>query len=467
MVLGMHVAAGVLGALLAVWIFGRASYSWGLIRVGVSVAPAVRGETAIVLTPIGDVTARTHRTPIRLTVELERLNLPALRRAARELPDAQTVMADIERRALRSAANYALRMLALSLAGGILASLLLVRGPFPRHLASGFAGALVMALLFAATARTFDRKAFAGPRYNGPLAEAPGAIRFARDGLARLSRLRGRMDGIAANLARFYASLDEAGPRMPGENDIRVLHVSDIHNNPLAVDLVAQLARRFRADLVVNTGDLTDYGTEAEEAVLQPLRGLSMRQLFVAGNHDSRTTMRALSRIPDARVLDGQTAVIEGVRFLGFADPVSRRAGYGNVDPSAEDLDALEREIRRTVAGLSAPPDVLLVHNHRVAERLGGVAPVILYGHSHRASIRRIGGTVFINAGTTGAAGARYFQAPNGVPYSAVVLHFSREHRGHLLAADVLHMRGAEGEFTLQRHMLNGTVATPEEAAGP
>jgi predicted phosphodiesterase len=462
----VHGIVGILGAVLAVWIFGHAAYSWGLVRVRVSVAPARYGDTAIVLTPIGEITARTHRAPVRLTVQLDRLHLGTVRRMAKEIPDASVVLADLEQRACRSIGRYALRLLLLALAGGTLASIVLLRGSGPWHLFSGFAGLAITSLALVATVGTYDRGSFASPRYTGPLAEAPGAVRFARDGLARLSRLRGRMDTIAASLARFYASLGDSGPRVPAQSDLRVLHISDLHNNPVAIDFVERLARHFRVDLIVNTGDVTDYGTEVEEAFIQRLRQLPVPQLLVAGNHDSQTTLRTLDREAEMRVLDGESVVVHGVRFAGWPDPVSKRQGYGRVNPSSEDLDRLRKEIRDEVASLPAPPHVLLVHNHRVAEQLGGAAPVILYGHSHRPSVRRTPRSIFINAGTTGGAGARYFEARNGVPYSAVVLHFSREEPGHLLAADLLQVHGPEGEFVLQRHMLNGTT-NRDEHFGP
>lgn len=464
---GVHAGVGVLGALLAVWIFGHAVYSWGLARVRVSVSPARSGDTVIVLTPVGEITAHTHRAPVRITIELERVDLAAIGAMAREAPDARAVVADLQQRALCSAGNYALRVLILALLGGILASLLVLRGPVTRHGVSGLAGLAATALVLAVTASTFDRSAFASPRYTGPLAEAPGAVRFARDGLARLSRLRGRMDTIVASLARFYASLGRSGPQLPRDTDVRVLHVSDIHNNPFALSLIEQLARRFRVDLIVNTGDLTDYGTSVEEALLQPLGRLPVPQLFVAGNHDSRSTVRALQRIPGVHTLNGTMVQILGIRFIGWADPVSEREGYGSVDPSPDDLQALERRIRDQVAHLPQPPQVILVHNHRLARSLDGLAPVILYGHDHRPAVSRTPVSVLIDAGTTGAAGARYFQVREGVPYSAAILHFSRERPGHLLAADLLQVRGPEGEFALQRYMLNGAASSTETNSVP
>ena len=45
------------------------------------------------------------------------------------------------------------------------------------------------------------------------------------------------------------------------ESVVRVLHVSDIHNNPVAFDFMEQIINNFNVDFVIDTGDITDYGT--------------------------------------------------------------------------------------------------------------------------------------------------------------------------------------------------------------
>jgi 3',5'-cyclic AMP phosphodiesterase CpdA len=45
---------------------------------------------------------------------------------------------------------------------------------------------------------------------------------------------------------------------------LRVLHISDLHLNPTAYDIVESVVEQFGVDVVVDTGDSTDLGTTAE-----------------------------------------------------------------------------------------------------------------------------------------------------------------------------------------------------------
>jgi len=89
---------------------------------------------------------------------------------------------------------------------------------------------------------------------------------------------------------------------------------------------------------------------------------------------------------------------------LSLIAPV--RAVFGNTDPT--DLPGLEEEILLTVGGIR----VHVSHGHEVgtptpaklAERYD--ADVLVYGHTHRQLVTRIGGRLVINPG---AAGPRRF----------------------------------------------------------
>src|SRR5439155_11105773 len=140
-------------------------------------------------------------------------------------------------------------------------------------------------------------------------------------------------------------------------------------------------AKQYQVDLVVCTGDLTDYGSAPENAFVARWGTPASQTLFVTGNHDSRVTLAAMRRLPRAAApADGVVTTAAGLRFAGWADPASERDGLGSVDTSERQLADLERRIRAALPHLQPPPDVLLVHNYRVAEALAGTVPVILYG---------------------------------------------------------------------------------------
>ena len=114
--------------------------------------------------PIGEITARTHRAPVRLTVQLDRLHPRHRASDGQEIPTPAIVLADLEQRACRSIGRYAFRLLLLAPAGGTLASLMLLRGSGPRHpLFSRFVGLAATTLVLVATVGTYDRAGLREP----------------------------------------------------------------------------------------------------------------------------------------------------------------------------------------------------------------------------------------------------------------------------------------------------------------
>ena len=100
-----------------------------------------------------------------------------------------------------------------------------------------------------------------------------------------------------------------ASPPAPSPDDadtLRILHISDIHNNVAAMNFVQELAADFHADAVIDTGDLTDYGLPVEATLSKGLARLPMPYLFVAGNHDSAGHRARRPRPPQRDILDGQ-----------------------------------------------------------------------------------------------------------------------------------------------------------------
>jgi Icc-related predicted phosphoesterase len=250
---------------------------------------------------------------------------------------------------------------------------------------------------------------------------------------------------------------------------VRVLHISDLHNNPAAVSFVRDLAQKFEVSAVIDTGDLSDFGTPVEARAAQGLAGLrelGIPYVFVAGNHDSEATMRAVEANLGGIVLRaGEPPVtVAGLRIVGAPDPSALRPGAGDVNTSSEELDQAGEELLGRYQASKTPPDIVCVHNPRQAAPLQGIATLILCGHMHRPSVDVDQGTVMCNAGTTGAAGGRYFERPEGVPFSAAVLHFSAPRQqgssvtipARLLYIDQVSLQGSLREYSITRRGFSG-----------
>src|SRR5687767_15987356 len=102
---------------------------------------------------------------------------------------------------------------------------------------------------------------------------------------------------------------------MPGEDQdtFRVLHVSDIHNNPAAFPFLREVAQQFQVEFIIDTGDLTDFGSPLEATIGREIARLPFPYVIVLGNHDSPTVGTALAQLPNVTVLDGNPVTVGGV----------------------------------------------------------------------------------------------------------------------------------------------------------
>ena len=103
---------------------------------------------------------------------------------------------------------------------------------------------------------------------------------------------------------------------------------------------------------------------------------------------------------------------------------------------------------------MSGPPDVVAVHDDRMAEALAGRVPLVLSGHFHEEGERVDHGTLYLRAGSTGGSGFNVFTEPGGIPLSAEVLYFVRGPEPGLIAYDVIDQSPESGSLTVDRHVI-------------
>jgi predicted phosphodiesterase len=214
---------------------------------------------------------------------------------------------------------------------------------------------------------------------------------------------------VAAGLWMFSApGLPRPKTRVHGPgSEITLLVISDMHNNLEAMEKVAEIARRRGADAVIDAGDLTDFGTSSETAVVRLAGKLGVPHVFVAGNHDSLDTINALKREENTLLPDDRRVSVAGLRVIGQHDPASRSRSPHPVTSSKAEIGRSRRRLASVMQG-DRRPDVIVVHRPEIAERFAGQAVLIVDGHVHQASVRRVGGSVIVNPGSAGAAGLRY-----------------------------------------------------------
>ncbi|MGH9233315.1 MAG: metallophosphoesterase family protein, partial [Acidimicrobiales bacterium] len=500
------------GAALAVALFGRVPAKVGPFETTMSARPSLNGHTVVQLAPLGTIDLDTHDWPLAIQLRVDQIDVADAERIARN-PAAIDRLGDQAADEVRSALmGLVVRCTLVALAGGVAGALAARLSWRSVGVGAAVAGLLVLAL-GAGAAATFDERAVSEPRYTGLLTRAPTAVGDIEAVIDRFGEYRTQLSELVDNMATLYLAGAELPTFQPDGELIRVLHVSDIHLNPQAFDMIERLTEQFGVDVVADTGDLTDWGTSPEARLVDRIGDLDVPYVYVRGNHDSRAVQAAVADQPNAVVLDGEAATVAGLRFWGVGDPryTPDKSDQGDGTEQERAL-AFAPEAAEQLAGHEPPDvDVAMVHDQRVAVDLGGAVPLVLAGHTHNADEDRIvppddgtdaddsaddsgtdttddtdttGGdgvdaaesgaaegedepaeTLLLVEGSTGGAGLRGLQGEEPEPLAASILYFDPETR-ELVAYDRITVAWLQDAgATIERHII-GDLPEDDEADG-
>lgn len=407
------------------------------------VQPGGHGGTGLGLPPLGRVTADTHGAPLTLSVDVTSLDIDRMQELIGERDPAARLRAEAVSGFEAQLRRLLVRTLLLSaLVGGAVAALL--PGRRWSHLPVGaLGGVLGVALALAWLWRGYDATAFErAPRFEGALEQAPALLATIQRHVDDFDVVRNRVGVLGARIAELYTAAAVEGEA--GTGATRILHVSDVHSNPLAIEMIDRLVENFDIDAVVDTGDITTFGSPLEARIGELLADLDVPYFLVPGNHDSPANRAALATTPQVVVLDGEMATFSGISILGVADPTFTADGGLGTDAANEvkerSAEAVARLVRRR------RPDVLAVHDLRQAGETAGQVPLVLAGHAHERSSQERDGTLVLTVGSTGATGLGSFTAESDLAYEAQILHFDQD---RLAALDYISLTGLDGSFVV------------------
>lgn len=448
-----------LGAVAAVVTLPLTSTTSGRVGPGdvsLRATTARTGGTRLALPPLGAVSARTHATPVALEATVDRIDLDKLQTVLSAPDPQQRLEANVERDLRPLLRSLVLRsVLFAAVAGGLAAALL--PGRRLHHLPVGaLGGAVTVTMLLVTRWRGYDTAAFSEPRFEGSLERAPGVLRAVGRHVDDLADVRRRVSTLGRELSSLYRAV--ATPPAAATGETRLLHVSDVHLNPLGLEIARQLAERFEVDAIVDTGDLTSFGYPVEARIAELLVGMPAPYVVVPGNHDSNEVRAALSAVANVQVLDG-VVDLAGVRVLGVPDPTFTADNAISADEAAEVKARAAVDVARRVD--AERPDVLAVHDPLLAGRSTGLVDLVIAGHVHKRGNQLAGGTRTLTVGSTGATGLGSFAVEGGRAYEAEVLTFSG---GVLVAVDYVSLRGIGGSFRIDRVVIPPPDAADEPA---
>lgn len=414
----------------------------------VSAGPARHGATVVELPPLGRLRAATHRAPLEVRARVLAIDIEAVQDATSGSDPVASLRRDVDEALPGVLRAFVLRALLAAAIAGAVVALSLPGRRWWYALAGSTGGVVAVGGLLVSAWVPYDSDAFAEPRLSGELERVPGLLVAAERNLEGIDQVRDRVEVLSSRLAEMYAaSVGELPGGAPGETAI--LHVSDLHLNPLGAELAVRLAGDLEVDAVLDTGDVTSYGLALEARFGALLEASPVPYLLVPGNHDSASNRAELAGLAGITVLDGEIATVGDVRILGIADPTFTASNEVSTEEATGIKEALTDEVRAAV--LAARPDVLAVHDPGQAEATTGVVPVVVAGHVHERTERTDEGTLVLTVGSTGATGLGAFTVETARSYDAEVLRFRG---GELVAVDHLSVSGIDGAFTLERRLV-------------
>ena len=422
------------------------------------------GGADLDIPPLGALQVDAYDGPLRLEIQLSRVDEIRATQLAADPVRLDGVVDEVSAD-LRDAVEQVAWLTALAaVGGGTAASLLVLRSRREPLIALGLSTVLVAATGGLAAA-TWRPEALSQPTYTGLLVNANSLIGSAQDLVARFDAYRSSLEDLVANVSTLYSTLSTLPPPGGAGDSVTLLHVSDIHLNPAGFDLVQQVVTQFDVDGVLDTGDITDWGTQPENTLISRVGTLGVPYVFTRGNHDSTVTAQLVAAQPNATVLDDSAATVGGIEIVGTPDP--RFTPDPNADDGVETLQQTGEDLAEFVEGLPDPPAIAMVHDPEQAPPLDGVVPLVLAGHTHEREVTRLdGGTLLMVQGSTGGAGLRALQGEFPEPLTCTVLYLDPG-TGALTAYDQITLGGlGRTEVTIDRQLVAPAVPTGGDGLG-
>ncbi|WP_123788582.1 metallophosphoesterase family protein [Phytoactinopolyspora halophila] len=434
------VILALLGAWVALLVAGTTREVAGPLVVDASVRPSWGGQSIVQVDPIGTLLVDSHTAPVSLQVNVRSVEEEGLNQIA----DNPTMLTELDDRIVSDLQDVivaaGVRGAIVAVLGAAIGAALVLRSVRYTFLAAGLA-LVGIAGSYGSAALTYDAEAVRSPTYTGLFEAAPQLVGEAEEIATNFDAYAEQLAGIVTNVGALYNTTLSLPTFSPDDDLTRVLHVSDLHLNPAAWEIIDAVATQYDVDVIVDSGDIADHGTPLESNYVRPIGTLDRPYVFVKGNHDSVATVAAVEAQPNSVILDKEPVEVKGIRFFGGPDPrfTPDRTTRGTSD---EEILNGSIEIGELGRALDPPADILVFHDPSHAEHLDGAAPLVLSGHGHRRNTYLLeGGTRVMMQGSTGGAGLRALDGEEPTPIMLSVLYLDPE-TSRLVAWDDITLGG-------------------------
>jgi predicted phosphodiesterase len=451
------IVVSLAGIALGLRLDGHVQQNVGPFSATFGVRPSLSGGTDVQIPPLGSLSVASHDGPAHMSLRLDSLDQGRAEDLVTQPNGVQaasdSAVPDVESGVIR----LALQSTGVAMLGAMLLGALIFRRSSRVAICGGIALVTVAASGGIAFG-TFRPASIEEPSYNGLLSNAPAVIGDAHSIANRFSAYRDELQALVNNVSKIYGAVNTLPVYTSTPGSIRVLHVSDLHLNPSAWTIIQTVVTEFHINLVIDTGDLDDWGTTVESSFVAPIKSLKVPYVYIRGNHDSEITAKAVAREPNAIVLENQITTVDGLRIAGIGDPrfTPDKASDENIPDSA--VIASGQTLASTIKASPKPVDIALVHDPASAGALDGTVPLVLAGHIHKREIYDMPPvpdaqkTLMMVSGSTGGAGLRGLQGETPTPLEMDVLYFDPAKK--LQAYDEITLGGTgQSNVMIDRHL--------------
>jgi predicted MPP superfamily phosphohydrolase len=458
----LRVVVALTGAVLAVLLFGRISAPIGPFDATLAFRPGIDGGADVAVPPLGAISVDVYDGPLSLDIALQRVDQERARALATDPVRLAGVVNQVSDDLRGAVVHLVWKTALVALGGAAVTSLVLLRRRREPLIALGVT-TVVLAGAAGLGAATWRPEALSQPTYTGLLVNANSLIGSAEDIVARFDAYRASLEDLVANVGSLYSAISALPAPGGTAETVALLHVSDLHLNPAGFDLMRQVVEQFQVDAVLDTGDITDWGSEPENQLITSVGTLGVPYVYIRGNHDSAATAALIAAQPNATVLAGTATTVAGIGIVGVADPrFTPDKTTGDDGAGDEVLVQTGVTLAEVAEEQPEPPAIALVHDPKQAPPLDGVVPLVLAGHTHdrKVSVLEDGSRLMVE-GSTGGAGLRGLEGEYPEPLTCTVLYLDPD-TGALQAYDEITLGGlGETEVTIQR-----TVVPVEAGSG-
>ncbi|MBI4019313.1 MAG: metallophosphoesterase family protein [Candidatus Aenigmarchaeota archaeon] len=143
---------------------------------------------------------------------------------------------------------------------------------------------------------------------------------------------------------------------------MKILAVSDLHNDFRQVKKLAEQAEKENVDAVIICGDIT-YFDEYMDGMIGPFLKKNKQVLFIPGNHDSEATTDFITKKYGIKNLHGEAVTIGDVSIFG--------AGWTtNVGPTCISEKDMKNYLERGFEKSEEGKRVMITHIHPKGSRI-------------------------------------------------------------------------------------------------